>query len=260
MAIVEYEVRDGVALITLNRPAKRNAVNGELARELEAAVDRLESDSGVIVGILRATMNEGPRPVFCAGHDMSAMGGSQDDAVTKRGGFAGIVKRNREKPLIAAVDGLATAGGCEMVLACDIVVASERAAFSLPEVKWNLFAGGGGVFRLPRVIGKYVAMDILLTGGELSAERAYQFGLVSRLVRRGSVDDAAMTVAREISRNGRRAVQLTRRAAAAADYIDDDHAWEMCEQFSAQILASADTLEGLRAFAEKRQPKFPGAH
>jgi enoyl-CoA hydratase len=258
MSLVKYVVRDGVAVITLNRPAQRNAVNGALTGELEAAIDRLEGDPEVTVGILTATINEGSRPTFCAGHDLSTMGGPEDGIVTERGGFAGLVKRQRDKPLIAAVDGLATAGGCELVLACDIVVASERASFALPEAKWNLVAGGGGIFRLTRIVGKPVAMDILLTCGELPAERAYQLGLVSRLVRSGSVDDAAMGVAREIRLNGPLAVRLTRRAAAAAEFIDDKQAWEMCQEVSAEILASADVREGLSAFAEKRLPKFSG--
>jgi enoyl-CoA hydratase len=259
MALVEYEVRDGVAIITLNRPAQRNAVNGTVTSELEAAIDRLESDPEVMVGILTATINEGPRPTFCAGHDLSAIGGPEDGIVTERGGFAGLVKRDRRKPLIAAVDGLATAGGCEIVLACDIVVASERASFAVPEVKWNLVAGGGGIFRLVRIIGKLAAMDILLAGAELPAQRAYQLGLISRMVPNGSVEEAAMGVAREICRNGPQAVRLTQRVAAAAEFMDDDQAWAMGDEISAQILASADVQEGLHAFAEKRAPRFTGS-
>lgn len=258
MALVEYEVRDGVAIITLTRPAQRNAVNGAMTAELEAAIDRLEGDPEVAVGILTATVNSGPRPTFCAGHDLTTMGGPGDGVVTERGGFAGLVKRERDKPLIAAVDGLATAGGCELVLACDIVVASERASFAVPEAKWNLIAGGGGAFRLTRAVGRAVAMDILLTGSALSAERAYQLGLVSRLVRSGSVIDAAMDAARQICRSGPMAVRLSRRLAAAAEHLNDEQAWAMSDAVSAEIVASADALEGLRAFAEKRDPTFTG--
>ena len=150
MAMVEYETRGRVAILTLNRPEARNAVNGEVASDMEAAVDRMEADPEVWVGVISATIT-GDRPVFSAGADLKAINtpGSTPLA-TERGGFAGFVYRERAKPVIAAVDGLATAGGCEIVLACDLVIASNRSSFGLAEVKRNLIAGAGGLFRLPR--------------------------------------------------------------------------------------------------------------
>jgi enoyl-CoA hydratase len=259
MSLVEYDVVDSVAVITLNRPGKRNAVNSEMAGALEAAVDRLEGDSGVLVGVLRAAMGDASRPVFCAGHDLSSGAGNDDGTVTERGGFAGIVSRSREKPLIATVDGLATGGGLEIVLACDLVIASERAAFALPEVKWNLVAGGGGLFRLARVIGRPMAMDLALSGTELSAQRAFDLGLVCRLAPSTQIDAAALAFAAEICANGPQAVRLSRRLVAAAEYVNDELAWEMSADISSQILASADLHEGLTAFAERRVARFDGS-
>lgn len=184
--IVTYETRGKVALITLNRPEARNAVNGDVAAGLESAIDRMEQDPDVWVGILLANTEGQQRPVFCAGADLKAINsGAAGSLNTKRGGFAGFVYRDRVKPVIAAVDGLATAGGCEIVLAADMVVATTRSAFGLAEATRNLIAGAGGLFRLPRAIGQATAMEVILTGQPLSAQRAYELGLVNRLVEPG---------------------------------------------------------------------------
>ena len=149
MALVEYEVRGRVALLTLNRPEARNAVNAEVAAAMEAAVDQLEADPDVWVGVLGANTSGQTNPVFCAGADLKAIGadGGPGSLMTERGHFAGFVYRERTKPVIAAIDGLATAGGCELALACDLVVATTRSAFGLAEVKRNLVAGAGGLSR-----------------------------------------------------------------------------------------------------------------
>ena len=153
--IVLYETRGRIGLITLNRPEARNAVNGDVAAGVEAAIDQMEDDPAVWVGILTANTEGQERPVFCAGADLKAINSGQAAALnTKRGGFAGFVYRERQKPVIVAVDGLATAGGCEIVLGADLVVATTRSAFGLAEVKRNLIAGAGGLFRLPRAIGQ----------------------------------------------------------------------------------------------------------
>ena len=184
--IVNYEVRGRVALITLNRPEARNAVNGDVANGLEAAIDQMEDDAEVWVGILSANTEGQERPVFSAGADLKAINAGQAATLgTRRGGFAGYVYRERRKPVIVAVDGLATAGGCEIVLASDLVVATTRSAFGLAEVKRNLIAGAGGLFRLPRAIGQAAAMEAILTGEPIPAQRAYDLGLVSRLVEPG---------------------------------------------------------------------------
>lgn len=253
MAVLEYAVDGPVAILTLNRPEKRNAVNRDLALAIEGAIDRLEADPTIHVGIVRAHTNHGSRPVFCAGHDLSGPTEIGDDGTaTSRGGFAGITDRVREKPLIACVDGLATGGGCEVALACDIIIGSERASFALPEVRWNLLAGGGGMFRLPRVVGRPVAMDVMLTGSELSAERAYSLGLISRLVPSADVDAVALDCARQIAAMGSTAVRLTRTIVAAAEHIDDELGWRMTMDAAGVVLSDPALASGLAAFAHRK--------
>jgi enoyl-CoA hydratase len=257
VALVEYEQRDHVAVITLNRPERRNAFHTPMAREMEAAIDRVESEDEVRVAVLRATTTE-PRPVFCAGYDLSSGTGEAHGGYTERGGFAGFTQRARTKPFIAAVDGFAVGGGFEIVLACDVVVASPRAAFALAEAKWNLIAAAGGITRLPRVIGRIAAMDVLLTGSPLSAERAYQLGVVSRMASDGDVDGLALAVAGEIAANGPFAVRLARGGVLAAESLDEEAAWELNDRLVAEINTSADRAEGVQAFLEKRKPQWTG--
>ena len=209
MPAVLYSAADHIAVITLNRPEARNAVDREMARGLEAAVDRLEDDPEVWVGVLCADTADQERPVFCAGADLTVIRetGSADSLATERGGFGGFVYRERTKPIVVAVDGLATAGGLEIVLAADVVVATTRAAFGLAEVRRNLIAAAGGLFRLPRAIGRAAAMDAILTGEPIDAPRAYDLGLVSRLVAPGAARDEATS---------RRAADRRRRAARGA--------------------------------------------
>ena len=253
-------VRDGnVAIITLNRPEARNAVNGDVASAMEAAIDRLESDDGVWVGILLANTAGQERPVFCAGADLKAINsGDAAQLNTQRGGFGGIVYRERRKPIIVGVDGLATAGGCEIVLSADLVVASDRSAFGLAEVKRNLIAGAGGLFRLPRAIGRAVALEVILTGDPLPASRAYELGLVNRVVAPDQVESAARELAARIAANAPLAVWASRRVVLAAAYESDDTLIDMTNQEFGKILGSEDTKEGLTAFIEKRPPNWQG--
>jgi enoyl-CoA hydratase len=257
--IVTYEVRGRVALITLNRPEARNAVNGDVAKAMEAAIDQMEDDDSVWVGILRANTEGQERPVFSAGADLKAINAGQGDSLgTRRGGFAGFVYRERRKPVIVAVDGLATAGGCEIVLASDLVVATTRSAFGLAEVKRNLIAGAGGLFRLPRAIGQAAAMEAILTGEPIPAQRAYELGLVSRLVEPGEAVDEAFRLADQIIANAPLAVWASRKVVLASAYADDETLKRMTNDEFATVVASEDTHEGLTAFIEKRPPKWTG--
>ncbi len=257
--IVTYEVQGRVALITLNRPEARNAINGDVAEAMERAIDRMEADDDVWVGVLQANTEGQDNPVFCAGADLKAINaGNVGGLGTTRGGFAGFVYRERRKPVIVAVDGLATAGGCEIVLAADLVVASTRSAFGLAEVKRNLIAGAGGLYRLPRAIGQAAAMDAILTGEPIPAERAYALGLVSRLVEPGEATTEAMKLAAQITAAAPLAVWASRKVVLAAAANDDETLKKLTNDAFAGVMQSADTKEGLEAFIEKRTPNWTG--
>jgi enoyl-CoA hydratase len=257
--IVEYEVRGKVAIITLNRPEARNAVNGDIASGLEAAIDKLEADSNVWIGVLAANTAGQERPVFCAGADLKAINSGQAAGLnTERGGFGGFVYRDRKKPVIAAVDGLATAGGCELVLACDMLVASTRSAFGLAEATRNLIAGAGGLFRLPRAIGRAAAMEAILTGEPFSAQRAYELGMVNKLVEPNASLDAAIDLALRVCKAAPLAVWASRKIVLASETESDQNLIDMTNKEFAAVLASEDTKEGLTAFIEKRPPNWQG--
>ena len=253
--MVNYEKRGSVGLLTIDRPEARNAVNGDVARGMEAAIDELEADDEVWVGVLT-----GNGPVFCAGADLKAISAGQAaDLNTQRGGFGGIVTRERTKPIIAAVDGPALAGGTEIVLACDLVVASSEARFGIPEVKRSLVAAAGGLFRLPRKLPFNVAMELALTGDPISAERAHHFGLVNRLVEPGTALDAALELAEAISVNAPLAVRESRRLVRESVQVTDDA--EGVRQSGAALMGLASTedfAEGPMAFIEKRDPVWKG--
>jgi enoyl-CoA hydratase len=257
--IVTYEVNGKVAVITLNRPDARNAVNGDVAAGVEAAIDKMEADDNVWIGVLKANTTGQERPVFCAGADLKAINsGKAADLNTKRGGFAGFVYRERKKPVIVAVDGLATAGGCEIVLSADMVVASTRSAFGLAEAKRNLIAGAGGLFRLPRIIGRNVAMEVILTGEPIPAQRAYDLGLVNRLCEPGKAEETAMALAAQVCACAPIAVWESRKVVLAAHTSDDETLIKMTNEGFGRVLQSEDTKEGLTAFIEKRPPNWKG--
>jgi enoyl-CoA hydratase len=257
--MVDYEVQGRVALITLNRPEARNAVNGAVATEMEAAIDRMEEDPEVWVGVLRANTEGQDRPVFCAGADLKAINSGEGGALgTERGGFAGFAYRARRKPVIAAVDGLATAGGCEIVLACDLVVATTRSSFGLAEAKRNLIAGAGGLFRLPKAIGRTTAMEAILTGEPISAERAFQLGMVNRLVEPVRAVEEAMAMAARVCAAAPLAVWESRQVVLASEYADEDTLKAMTDAAMGKMMASEDLKEGLQAFIEKRPPVWQG--
>jgi len=250
---VSFEVRDRIAIITLNRPEARNAVSQQLAEDLEAAIDRLEADDALWIGILC-----GNGPAFCAGADLKAIASGEARLTTKRGGFAGLVRRVRTKPLIAAVEGPAVAGGTEIVLSCDLVVASTTARFGLPEVKRSLVANAGGLFRLPRALPTNVAMEMALTGDDLDAEAAHRHGLVNRLVQPGHALATAVELAEAVNANAPLAVRASRRVVLAARLLEDDEAFEVAANATREVFRTEDFREGPRAFVEKRSPIWTG--
>ena len=255
--IVLFEKRGRIGIITLNRPEARNAVNGDVASGVEAAIDSIESDDEIWVGIITANTAGQEKPVFCAGADLKAINsGNAGGLSTKRGGFAGIAYRERRKPIIVAVDGLATAGGCEIVLSCDLVVASNRSSFGLAEVKRNLIAGAGGLFRLPRAIGRSAALEIILTGEPLAAQRAYELGLVNHVVAPDQVMPKAIEIADRICAAAPLAVWASRKVVLASAYENDENLINMTNAEFGAIMASEDTKEGLTEFIEKRLPNW----
>ncbi|HWE57299.1 MAG TPA: crotonase/enoyl-CoA hydratase family protein [Acidimicrobiales bacterium] len=254
MSVIEYTTEGHVAVITINRPEARNAVNGDVAKGIEEAIDQLEADDALWLGILT-----GVPPVFCAGADLKEINaGRAGDLNTKRGGFAGITSRERTKPIIAAVDGRALAGGTEICLACDLIVASTSAQFGIPEVKRCLVAAGGGLFRLPRKIPFNIAMELALTGDPIEAERAHQFGLVNYLCEPGQALATAMELAQRIEANAPVAVRASRRVVLAAATEDEATGWRMSGEAFAEAISSEDSKEGLTAFIEKRPPAWKG--
>ena len=257
--VVTYESKGRIGYITLNRPEARNAVNGDVARGVEAAIDAIEADDEVWVAVLRANTEGQTNPVFCAGADLKAVNAGQaGDLQTKRGGFGGIAQRDRRKPIVVAIDGLATAGGCEITLACDIVVATTRSSFGLAEVKRNLIAGAGGLYRLPRAIGRSTAMYAILTGEPISAQRAYDLGLVTSLVEPGQAEAEATRIAEQIAAAAPLAVYASREVVLRADWDTDENLQALTNKLFGAVLASADTKEGLTAFIEKRAPQWTG--
>ena len=249
--IVEYKKSGRVAVITLNRPEARNAVSGELAQALEGAIDKLEADDDVWVGILA-----GNGPVFCAGADLKAVASGKANLGTSRGGFGGFVTLERTKPVIAAIEGPAVAGGCELVLACDLVVASSDAAFGLPEVKRSLVAMAGGTTRLPKRVPQNIAMELALTGDTMNAERAYQHGLVNILCEPGDAINEAMNLAERINANAPLAVRATRQAISQGAMVSDDEGIRIAVELFKPVAASEDAKEGPLAFVEKRLPEW----
>lgn len=251
---VDFETRGHVALITLARPEARNAINASVASGIEAALDRYESDETLWAAVL-----VGRGPVFSAGADLKEIAaGNAGGLATRRGGFAGIVQRERTKPLIAAVQGPALAGGCEIALACDMIVASEEASFGLPEVKRSLMAVAGGLFRLPRAIGMTQAMEVILTGEPLAARRAYELGLVNHLAEPEHVLELALSLAEKIASNAPLAVQASRNVAAMAFTTDDETLWRAGFEAFQKNMQSEDAKEGPLAFIEKREPRWKG--
>ncbi len=253
--VLSQRLERQVALVTLNRPEVRNAVNGELARALEAVVLELEADDQVWAVVLTGA---GPG-AFCSGADLKEVSaGRGEQLFTARGGFAGFVYAERRKPWIAAVNGKALAGGCEIVLACDLVVASDDAAFGLPEVSRGLIAAAGGLIRLPRVLPRNLALELAMTGDPMDVRRAELHGLVNRVVPAGQVVDEAVALARRINRNAPVAVRESLQLARVAAELSEADARELTLAARERVMRSEDYKEGPRAFVEKREPRWTG--
>lgn len=254
MSYIKTETRGPILIITLDRPDARNAFNRAMAEEMERIIDGYEADRA-----LRAAVIQANGPTFSAGQDLKAAAHGEAATTAKRGGF-GIMKKPPAKPLIAAVEGQALAGGMELSLCCDIIVASRTSVFGLAEAKRGLVAVGGGCFRLPRRVPYHIAMEMILTAEPRSAEDMHRFGYVNSLVEPGAALDEALRLAALIARNGPLAVRASKEIAARshAELWTDAEGWDKQGPIVAPAFASPDRAEGLRAFAEKRDPVWTG--
>jgi enoyl-CoA hydratase len=249
---VLVEHRDQVLVITINRPRARNAVNRAVAESIAAAIDELDGNRELTLGIIT-----GAGGSFCSGMDLKGFLTGERPSLPGRG-FAGLTQAPPKKPLIAAVEGYALAGGCEIVLACDLVVAAESAKFGIPEVKRGLVAAAGGLMRLPNRVPPQIAMELALTGDFLDAADAHRYGLVNRLTPTGGALDAALGLAAKISANGPLAVRLSKQIIVeSADWSSADM-WDHQAKIIEPVFSSADAREGAQAFAEKRAPVWTG--
>ena len=245
-------VVDGVLVVTINRPEARNAINTETAVAIGEAMERLDDDRSLVAGVIT-----GAGGTFCAGMDLKAFLAGERPSIPGRG-FAGIVEQPPVKPIVAALEGYAIAGGFEIALACDMLVAAEDAKFGLPEVKRGLVAAGGGLLRLPQRVPYHLAMEWSLTGELIPAQRGYEVGLVNRLTPKGGALDEALAMATAIAANGPLAVAASKRILVEAPD------WPAAERFDRQreinepVRSSEDAREGATAFKEKRAPRWQG--
>ncbi|WP_204014431.1 crotonase/enoyl-CoA hydratase family protein [Sphaerimonospora thailandensis] len=249
---VLVEADGGVAVVTINRPQAKNAVNGAVARGIAAALDELDERRDV-----SAIVITGAGGTFCAGMDLKAFLGGDFPVVEGRG-FGGITERSARKPMVAAVEGYALAGGFEIALSCDVIVASEEAKFGLPEPKRGLVAAAGGVMRLPRRIPYHVAMEIALTGDFYPASRLYELGLVNRVTPAGEALAGALELARKIAANAPLALAATKRVVTESADWSREEMFAKQNEITSPIFASKDAMEGAAAFAEKRAPNWSG--
>jgi enoyl-CoA hydratase len=246
---VLVERRDRVMIITLNRPEAMNAINGALSHGLWNAVQELNADDGLTAGVLT-----GAGRGFCSGMDLKAFSRGEDI-----GPLSTFIRTGCEKPLIGAVEGFAIAGGCEIALTCDLLVAASGAKFGIREVKVGLFAAAGGVFRLPSRVGYSKAMEMAVTGDPIIAEEAHAAGMVCEVAEQGGALDAEIALAERIAQNAPLAVAASKQLVKAASQgIAEDDLWEMQKPLMAKVFSSNDAKEGPRAFAEKRDPNWTG--
>jgi enoyl-CoA hydratase len=246
------ERRERVLVITINRPDARNAVNGAVASGIAAALDELDGDDDLSLGILT-----GAGGGFCAGMDLKAFVTGERPWAGDRG-FAGITQRAAEKPLIAAIEGFAVAGGLEVALACDLIVAARGAKLGVPEVKRSLIAAGGALLRLPRALPRPIAFELALTGDPITAERAHELGLVNQVTEPGEALGAALALGERITANGPLARRATKRILTEAVDWTDEEFWAKQGEIAGPVMGSEDAREGAIAFAEKRAPVWRG--
>jgi enoyl-CoA hydratase/carnithine racemase len=250
MTLVELERRGHIALLTLNRPEARNAISPEVSQTMATVLDDIQDDTG-----LRAVVLTGRGKVFSAGADLKVVAsGRANDIARGKGGFAGIVTRDFPKPIIAAVNGPALAGGFEIVLSCDLVVAAENAVFGIPEVKRGLMAAAGGLIRLPKRVPLAMALELAMTGDPIAADRALQLGLVNRVVSNERVVDEAIALGERIGENSPIAVRNSRQLVREAAELSEAEGWARTLQLMMPVFESGDSIEGATAFAEKRAP------
>jgi len=252
-SVVLTEARGPVLVITINRPEARNSMNKAAAEAMGAALDRLDAEPDLSVGVITGT-GKG----FSAGMDLKGFAAGEFPIAGDRG-FAGIAQRSARKPLIAAVEGFALAGGLEIALACDVIVASREAKLGIPEVGVGLFAGAGALLRLPRRVGQGQAALLALTGKPISGEEGHKIGLVDRVVEPGTALDEALALAQTIATNAPLALAASKAVLVGGFTKPDAEFWEWQQQFFSEVFSSKDALEGARAFAEKRPPNWQGA-
>ena len=245
------ERRDRILIITLNRPDARNAVNLAMAEGMSAALDELDSDDGLSVGVIA-----GEGKGFSSGMDLKAFATGERPWAER--GFAGIVQKPAEKPLIAAIEGFAVAGGLEIALACDLIVAAKGAKLGVPEVKRGLVAAAGALRQLPRRLPGAVAMELALTGETIDAERGAELGLVNRLAEPGHALDAALELAGEIAANAPLALRASKTVLRRQWSWDDETFWQQQGELVGPVFTSEDAIEGATAFSEKREPNWKG--
>lgn len=251
MSEVLTEVRDGVLIVTLNRPEAKNAANKALSEQVAAAMDRLDGEDDLRVGIIT-----GAGGTFCSGMDLKGFLRGETPHVKGRG-FAGLTEAPPKKPLIAAVDGYALAGGFEIMISCDLIVANKDAKFGIPEAKRGLAAAAGGLVRLPRQINPRLAMELALTGDFIGAQRAYDVGLINR-VTDGPALDAALELAAAITANGPLAVARSKQVIVESREWAEADMWKKQGETLGNLFMTEDAREGAAAFAEKRKPNWKG--
>ena len=250
--VVLTSAEDGVLVITLNRPEAKNAANKALAEGVAAAIDELESNPDLRVGVLT-----GAGGTFCSGMDLKAFVSGETPNIEGRG-FAGLTEYLCAKPLIAAVEGYALAGGFELAISCDLIVAADDSKFGIPEVKRGLAAAAGGLVKLPKQIPSRIAMELALTGDFISSQRAAELGLITEVVASGSALDGAKALAAKIAANGPLAVAASKRVVASAQDWNTDEMFGKQNDIVMPVFTSEDAIEGATAFAEKRAPNWKG--